>query len=243
MLIHKTAAYDIYFGDASDQIDKPQEYLTTPAATFFKKTIAIQAIIRDFDLRRIFFAKQVHGVRGIQVTHAIFDTIEPFVYEADFLYTSDAKVGIGVMTADCLPVVICDRSKKCIAVVHAGWRGAFAGIVPIALQAMKKAYQVNFADLEIFLGPSARSCCYQVGAEFNALLESVTCTDNVLISKRDGLYCNIPALITNQLIAAHVPVQSIFHQYNICTICDIRFFSHRRDADRAGRQVTLVALR
>src|SRR5579863_5309482 len=122
MLIHRTSDFAIYFGSASDMIH-PQEYLTTPADIFFAKTESIQRLIAQLQLHKLFFAQQVHGTEGIDVTPQLLSEVPAFIPQADFLHTAMPRVGIGVMSADCLPIIFIDPVSKAVTVIHAGWRG------------------------------------------------------------------------------------------------------------------------
>jgi polyphenol oxidase len=241
MFLHKSDQFTFYFGDASDMI-YPQAYLATPADIFFAKTESTQRIIVQLQLTHLFFAQQVHGINGIQVTPELLSGTPAFTVQADFLYTKTTAVGIGVMTADCLPIVFADPVNGAIAVIHAGWRGAIHNIAQEALQHMHTVYGTKPPNVLVFLGPSARTCCYRVGPEFVAIAAQNSHGGDVLEERAEKLFLDVPRLVHNQLIAAGVQPQSISQEYNLCTMCDTRFYSHRRDAQRSGRQMTIVTL-
>jgi len=241
MFLHIADIFVIYFGNASDMI-YPQAYLTMPADIFFAKTESIQRIIVQLQLTHLFFAQQVHGINGIQVTPALLAGTPAFTTQADFLYTETTAVGIGIMTADCLPIVFVDPVNGSIAIIHAGWRGAIQNIVQKALEHMHMAYGTKPSNILVFLGPSARACCYRVGPEFVAIAAQDNLCRDVLEERAEKLFFDVPRLVHNQLSAAGVQPQSISQEYNLCTMCDTRFYSHRRDAQRSGRQMTIVTL-
>ena len=81
--------------------------------------------------------------------------------EADALYTSEAGIGCRVVTADCLPVLLCRREGNQIAAVHAGWRGLAAGILEATLAAMGSQPETLLA----WIGPAISQACYEVGGE------------------------------------------------------------------------------
>lgn len=70
-----------------------------------------------------------------------------------------------VQTADCTPVFLFDPGNRVVGLLHAGWRGAAAGIVEAALEIMTSRFGTRPAYLHVALGPAIRSCCYEVGAE------------------------------------------------------------------------------
>jgi len=241
MLIHRTPDFALYFGSASDTI-QPQEYLTIPAAIFFAKTESILRLMAQLNLQNLFFAHQVHGVQGIHVTPQLLSAVPAFTMQADFLHTTIPRIGIGVMTADCLPIILVDPMRKAAVIIHAGWRGAVNTIAQKALLCMYTAYGTRSTDVLVFLGPSARACCYQVGPEFVDIAHHTPHGTSALTTRKDQLFFDVPQLVCDQLVACGVPASSISHAYNLCTICDMRFYSHRRDGQRSGRQMTIVTL-
>jgi YfiH family protein len=84
--------------------------------------------------------------------------------EADGLVTSSAT-RVGVVTADCVPVLLFAPRRRVVAAVHAGWRGAAAGIVDEALAHLARAFDVEPDEIEAALGPAIGACCYEVGSE------------------------------------------------------------------------------
>jgi copper oxidase (laccase) domain-containing protein len=133
--------------------------------------------------------------------------------EADGFVSSDPAWGALVRTADCLPIALVGPGG--VAMLHGGWRGLAAGIVPAGISALG---EVRAAAL----GPSARACCYEVGEEVHAHFAAY--------DARRGDNLALDVVASAQLEGIEVV------DTGICTICDERFFSHRREGDRAGRQ-------
>ncbi len=100
------------------------------------------------------YPTQVHGTSVLEVKAA------GRLGEADAVYTMRAGLPISVATADCVPVIL--EGPGVVAVVHAGWRGAAAGVVPAALEAIDRA---GCAIERAALGPSIGPCCYAVGED------------------------------------------------------------------------------
>ncbi len=243
MFVREVDRFRLYFGSAADQINHPSEYLETPADIFFANSAIMQRLIGDWQLRHLFFARQVHGVAGICVTSKVASEVPAFTLSADFLHTIIPEIGIGVMTADCLPIILLDPVRQAVAVIHAGWRGVVQNIITSTTGALSASYATHVSDIRVFFGPSAGVCCYQVGQEFVGIMSRVAHAHNVLHIREDQLFLDVAGLVRNQLIAAGVAAYNISSEFNLCTICDTRFYSHRRDAQRAGRQMTIVALR
>lgn len=83
----------------------------------------------------------------------------------DALLADQASILLAVRVADCLPVLIVDPARRAIAAVHAGWRGALNRIIEKAVGEMCRVFDSRPDDLIAALGPSIRSCCYEVGQE------------------------------------------------------------------------------
>ena len=73
---------------------------------------------------------------------------------------------IGVLTADCLPIIFYDTKNHVAACIHAGWRSAIAEIVTKVVQMMFEKFKFAPEDLQIYFGPCAKTCCYQVQPDF-----------------------------------------------------------------------------
>jgi polyphenol oxidase len=153
------------------------------------------------------------------------------------------SVGIGVLTADCVGLVLYDPVHSAMAVVHAGWRGAVQGIVYEALHALQRTYNTVCSDLQVFFGPSARACCYEVDELFVNAFPACMYADEALSKKGSQLFFDIPTLIIKQLAVAGVAQQSISMDYALCTICNTQFCSHRREKEQAGRQMLVAIIR
>lgn len=102
--------------------------------------------------------RQIHGARVVDAA-TLIDSAEPV--EADGSVTRQAGVVCAVLTADCLPVLLCDRQGSVVAVAHAGWRGLQAGIIEQAIAAMG----VRGDQLLAYLGPAIGPQAFVVGSE------------------------------------------------------------------------------
>ena len=144
-----------------------------------------------------------------------------------------------VMTADCLPVLVCDRAGRAVAALHAGWRGLAAGILDAGIAAFAEA---GFAadDLLAWFGPAIGADAYEVGDEVREAFERADEREAFLANPRGRWQMDLAALARTRL--AHLGVTAVYGG-DCCTHSEPeRFFSHRRDGI-CGRQAALIWLR
>ncbi len=230
----------IYFGDASSALSPHDHGLTTTSPSV-DKLFAIPGyanLKKDLQLEHLMFLRQEHRTKGVFIEHA--QSLIPFSDEGDFLATQLPKIGIGVLTADCVPVVIYAPDIHAVSVVHAGWRGVVDGIVLIAaLELRNRGAQPG--KLQIFIGPCAKVCCYEVQAHFYHVMHPDYQSDAIFINGGHHFF-DMPLLIQMQLQELGISSEQINSAFNFCTICNHSFYSHRRQGPLAGRQMTVVAL-
>jgi len=157
--------------------------------------------------------------------------------QSDAMWTDEPGRALGITTADCAPLLIEDPVGRRVAAVHAGWRGAIAEIALRALETLaKQGTRMN--DVRAVIGPCIRSCCYAVGED---LIERFEARFGKGLGTRRGasVYLDLPQAVRRALLEARVPAQQL-GDVELCTHCDARFHSHRRDAERAGRQVSFI---
>lgn len=177
--------------------------------------------------------KQVHGTRVVDAA-TIGDSAE-----ADGGYTDAAGVVCAVLTADCLPLFLCDRAGTRVALVHAGWRGLAAGIIREGVAAMR----VPGGDLLAWLGPAIGTDAFEVGAEVRSACLAVGPSAAAAAFRpaaRPGhWWADLYALARAQLNAAGV--HAVFGGGH-CTFRESqRFYSYRRDRV-CGRMASLIWL-
>jgi polyphenol oxidase len=186
--------------------------------------LARERLKQRIGVRRIARGRQVHGSVVARVT-AADDRAESSLLEADGQATALAGIGVMALTADCLPVAV--GCSHAVAMLHAGWRGLAAGVLEQGVLALEELG--CGAEISAVIGPGAGQCCYEVGAEVHEALGEP--------SARGAL--DLRAHARRRLLAAGV---SDVRDVEACTICDERFFSHRREGARAGRQAGVAWL-
>ena len=129
--------------------------------------------------------KQVHGTDALIVDRPLTGS-DRFEGGWDALITDQPGVTVAVRTADCVPVLVYDRRRKVAAAIHAGWRGALAGILPKTIQSMVARFSTDKADVRVSIGPSAGSCCYEVDEAVLEPLRSGSAEWSSLLKDRRG---------------------------------------------------------
>ncbi|HWE78843.1 MAG TPA: peptidoglycan editing factor PgeF [Pseudolabrys sp.] len=165
---------------------------------------------------------------------------------ADALVTREPKLAIGVSTADCGPLLFADAEAGVIGAAHAGWRGAFTGVIEATLAAMETLGAAR-GRTAVALGPTIRQPNYEVGPEF---------VDRFLAADADNARFFLPSVRADHAMfdltgyigerARRAGVET-FEDLGLCTYADPeRFFSYRRMSQRGepdyGRHINAIAL-
>jgi len=186
---------------------------------------------------RLVTVSQVHGKEIL----AIEGPLPEKPVEADAIVTNETGVAIGMLTADCQPILLFDPVNRAIGAVHAGWKGTALGIVVETGELMWKKYGTNPEDLIVSLGPCIGPCCYKVG--WNVLEEYMSRHREAdCFSEKDGLRMDINNANSIQLALIGVKRENISDDAS-CTSCNSDlFFSYRKDGGRTGRQLSFIML-
>lgn len=243
MIIHSNPLFSIYFGNAQDKLNE-DEYYDLPQESDLIEQPAFKHLQDVLGIESLVILEQVHKTTGYVVTEESRAALaRPFAFEGDYLLTDMPRVGIGIMTADCLPIIIHDARTNALAAIHAGWRGSVEHIAQRAFKRMQEAYGTRSVDVRVFFGPSAQPCCYEVGEAVTAYRETDPLLADSLIEHNGSTYLNVARYNILQLMAVGVPQLAFHMSYNTCTICDVRMCSYRRDGKSPYRQMTVAALR
>ena len=184
--------------------------------------------------------RQVHGTA---VARARGDTTE--LGEADAVWSDAPGATVGVVTADCVPILLSGDGARVVAAVHAGWRGLADGVIASTLDALREA-GVPSASLVAVVGPCIGLCCYEVDEPVLARLRARfgAALDEHLVATRAGhARVDLGGLAQREL-AASLPPAAVAVMSDACTRCDERRFeSYRRDGARAGRLLHWIRVR
>jgi hypothetical protein len=175
---------------------------------------------------------QVHGTRVVDAAHP------DGVPDADAVVSRSAGAVCVVMTADCLPVLLCDRAGSVVGAAHAGWRGLQGGVIEATVAAM----QVSPSEVIAWLGPAIGPTAFEVGDEVRAAFvgDAAVAAAAFQPSATPGKWLADIYLLARQRLQV-LGVNSISGG-DLCTVTDReRFFSYRRDGV-TGRMASLIWL-
>jgi polyphenol oxidase len=154
--------------------------------------------------------------------------------EADAAITQKREFPLVIMTADCLPIVLCNKAGTEIAAIHAGWRGLANGIIENTL---KKLISKNESMLA-WIGPSICKSCFEIGKEvYDSFTGNYPFTKETFNINLKSSYANLPKMA--ELILNANGVKSVYHS-DACTYeLKNKFYSYRREK-QTGRIATLI---
>lgn len=168
--------------------------------------------------------RQVHGNRVIHLDDW-FDGVE-----ADAAWTDRPGQVAAVLTADCLPILVADAEGRCVAAIHAGWRGLAAGVIARCIEALP----TEPGRLTAWIGPRICAAHYEVGTEVRDALDR---EGQAFEPTRKGhwaadLACIAEARLNDSGVGGVIDSK-------VCTAEGKRFFSYRRDK-RTGRMASVI---
>ena len=185
--------------------------------------------------------RQVHGTRVVVLGRDATPGAD--VGEADALVSEREALPIGVVTADCLPILIATPAGR-VAAVHAGWRGLAAGVIGEALAALAALAPEGVAGAAAVVGPRVGPGCYEVDEPVIAALARrfAGAVDAAIEETRPGHWRLDLAVLAREDLRRAGLVERIVALAGVCTACDPeRFHSYRRDGPGSGRLFHWIA--
>lgn len=187
---------------------------------------------------------QIHSPRVTHVTRPWLPADAP---EGDAMVTKTRGIALGILAADCVPVLFADAEAQIVGAAHAGWRGALDGVLEAALAAMESLGAAR-EKICAAIGPSIGRDAYEVGPEFEARFREADAANARFFTpgaRARHFQFDLPGFVATRLKQAHV---ENVEQLGLCTYADrLRFFSYRRATHRSetdyGRNLSAIALR
>jgi YfiH family protein len=204
-------------------------------------------VARSFDLEPHLFltVKQVHGSEILVIDQPNPEVSHFQRVESDAIITNQRNILLGILVADCYPVILYDRSRHIAAVIHLGWRGTAAGLLERTVAAMREIFGCQAADINAGIGPGIAAHNYEVDRPVRDIFRQGT--DHwKRIAREVSLghwQLDLQKSIALQLDAAGIDSAAV-DTVAECTCCHKEtFFSYRRDQGKTGRQMGFVLLR
>ncbi len=186
---------------------------------------------------------QVHSAKAV-IAHVPWQASD--APQADAIVTSTPGLALSVLTADCAPLLMADAEAGVVAAVHAGWKGAKAGVIESAIEAME-SLGAHAPRIAAAIGPAISQAAYEVGPEFKAAFVSGCEGNDAYFSEaRPGhIHFNLPGYVQDKLAMlgiGHVSDAGVCTYGNESILFSYRRSCHRREPDY-GRQISAIVLR
>lgn len=238
----KNKKINIFYGDAK-WATSLKELINFSTQTIFLDDKFIK-IKKKINLDFLVVLHQVHGNQGLLIKNTQqLDKMLLCSKKGDFLITNCKNVGISTLTADCLPLIFWDPVKEVIANAHAGWRGSLKLIAQKVVTAMFNGFGTEAADLQIFFGPCAKACCYEVKEDFIKSIKHDAYAQQSLYKKEEKWFFNTVEYNIFKLQELGIPLSALHFESNHCTLCVPDYCSFRQQKTKSNRNITIVSLK
>ena len=210
------------------------------------------AVVENYDrilaalgMRResLVFSRQVHGntVRMVNDRHRLPDPFAP-TEEADGLVTADKGVTLAVFTADCIPILLWDKTTGAVGAVHAGWRSTVQDIAGVAVERMV-ALGADPIHIRAAIGPGIGLCCFETGPEVpQAVLDCLGDDGHDCFQAKENGKFMVDIKEVNRRLLLRAGFRSV--HINVaaqCTMCDPEtFWSHRATGGQRGSLAAII---
>lgn len=198
-------------------------------------------ICKTFRLKpnSLYTAMQVHGTDSVRITAG--DDFEKILHtEADAVWTTEPNIAVGVQTADCAPILFASNDGQVIGAIHAGWRGAVAGIASKTIESVGKILNLPPDRFIVAIGPCIGQDAFEVGPEVIAAVETrgLPIDDIVKKGREDRTHLDLAGFIKIELQSFGVQQIELIGR---CTASNIdEYFSYRGNKGRRGDQLSVI---
>lgn len=200
---------------------------------FFRETVQ--------PYKSLVILEQIHSANLFFFDKPITESLKK-IDDCDALITNQPEIILAVKTADCVPIIYCDKKNGLIAISHQGWRGSLKRLPQKVINKMIEQ-GADKDSLMISIGPSINQCCYEIDDNryYQFLEEFNGYSDKIFAVRRGKRYLNLPYL--NYLLVRDLGIEKRnIDFFPFCTSCDRqRFFSFRRDhKDYQGEMFSFI---
>lgn len=197
------------------------------------------------------YAEQVHGTQIAVITHEQKgmgrDSRTTALQDTDGMITNESGISLALQFADCVPIYFIAPDQRAIGLAHAGWKGTVQQITTATIDRMIRTYGCQSERIMSIIGPSIRSCCYEVDRkvidQVDALISELGITIPVYTHKnQDHFMLDLQQLNRQIMIKAGI-LPSHIEITNLCTACNTdQFFSHRAEHGKTGRMAAWISM-
>lgn len=187
----------------------------------------LKLLCKYFKINDIGFMNQIRSDDVLEYHNDGIFSNNNIIRKGDAIITNKSKIGVGIFTADCVPILIYDPITKSIAAVHSGWEGTVKNVLSKTISLLRKKYNCNSKNLKVYIGPHNMQCCYEFSFEdVNKYFKDYILRDNDIYTNGK---LNLEKCIEMQLIDNEINKKNIY-KTNICTYCnhDYILYSHRK---------------
>ncbi|MEK9958914.1 MAG: peptidoglycan editing factor PgeF [Pelagibacteraceae bacterium] len=204
-----------------------------------KKNLLI--VKKKLKIKNIYLLKQIHSNKII-ILKKKYKTLR--VAEADGLFTNLNNIGIGILTADCVPILFSSSCGKFICAIHAGWKGIYKGIIKNAIKLFKKN-KVNPNNIVCASGPSISAKSYEVQIDFKKRIIKKKQADKIFFkTKKNKLFFDLKGYALSKILKEKIKKNNV-EMINFDTYSKPKlFYSFRRSVHKKeydyGRNLSII---
>lgn len=198
-------------------------------------------VLKALKIQGVFFPKQVHGKKILSVVKKPVGF--SYGHEGDAAVSDLSDAAVGVMTADCLPLMLFHSRRAIVAAVHVGWRGVVKEIAPAAVNFILKEWSLKARDMGAYLGPCIGPCCYEVDDDTALKMARAAGDRSIIRAAGPKPKVDIGMAVSRQLETVGLKDKNIVSA-GLCTSCNKElFYSYRRDGGNTGRMAGIIMMR
>lgn len=194
--------------------------------------------------KKVISLKQVHGSEIKIVDEDFFNNYDDSILiEGDGLVTDLPDVILKTYHADCTPIYFVDEKNLVVGVAHSGWKGTFLNISKNMIDIMKTKYKSDISDIKVYIGPSIKSCCYEIDKNlYNKFKEKYNYKDGYKIED-DKYYLDLQTINYYHCLNNSILKENIFVS-DLCTGCNVdKLYSYRKEKGTTGRLITAISIK
>jgi YfiH family protein len=200
-------------------------------------------LIKKIEANNVILNHQVHGITG-HIINNQENIYHPLLHkEGDYLITNQTKIALGVLTADCLPIILYNQEKHVVGIIHAGWKGAIQGVIQKTIDTLKKEFLIDPISLIVLCGPAAQICCYEVKDDFYERFKNISEAQHCFEKRDSKIFFSLSAYTNGILDQYNIPHNQRDFSAHHCTVCNVDYYSYRKDNKTEYRNITLVSLK